>query len=99
MLHCAESQNDLRWEGSIFAVARLGKEQFGLLTIGMEGAALDRFAERIQRELNACDHSGSLGDHLVSVLVGVARADSGDGFETLNRKAFDALRQVSPGVE
>lgn len=96
---CRISERLARWEGSIFAVARLGKEQFGLLTIGMEGAALARFAERIQRELNACDHSGSLGDHLVSVLVGVARADSVDGFETLYGKAFDALRQVSPGIE
>src|SRR3546814_4914971 len=44
-----------RWEGPMCTVARLGGEEFGLLTIGMEGIILARFAESIRRGIAACE--------------------------------------------
>src|SRR3546814_3045138 len=54
-------------------VARLGGEEFGLLTIGMEGIILGRFAESIRRGIAACDHSETVGERLVTASVGVDR--------------------------
>src|SRR3546814_7421142 len=57
--------------GPLCSVARLGGEEFGLLTIGMEGIVLDRFAESIRREIAACDHVDLLGERRVTASVGV----------------------------
>src|SRR3546814_11969808 len=62
--------------GPLCSVARLGGEEFGLLTVGMEGIVLDRFAESIRREIAACDHADLLGERRVPASVGVAAVRS-----------------------
>ncbi|WP_448501986.1 diguanylate cyclase [Sphingomonas sp.] len=80
------------WDGSICAVARMGGEEFALMTVGLDGLALERFAESVRRELAACDHSALLGDRIVTVSIGVAIAQ-GDlpDFPSLYRVADQAL--------
>src|SRR3546814_15743462 len=71
-------------------VARLGGEEFGLLTIGMEGIILARFAESIRRGIAACDHSEIVGERLVTANVGVAEVRPACDFKQLYRLADDA---------
>jgi diguanylate cyclase (GGDEF)-like protein len=80
------------WEGSMCAVARMGGEEFALMTVGLDGLALERFAESVRRELAACDHSALLGDRVVTVSIGVTTAQ-GDlpDFPSLYRVADQAL--------
>jgi len=73
------------------SVARLGGEEFGLLTIGMEGIMLDRFAESIRREIALCDHSDTMGDRPVTASVGVAEVRPAPDFQYLYRIADEAL--------
>src|SRR3546814_10935918 len=80
---CRIARRIARWEGPLCSVARLGGEEFGLLTVGMEGIVLDRFAESIRREIAACDHADLLGQRRVTASVGVAEV----------RQAFDVQRQ------
>lgn len=91
---CRIARRIARWEGSICTVARLGGEEFGLLTIGMEGIALDRFAESVRREIAACDHSASLGDRTVTASIGVAEVRPACDFQRLYKIADDALYEA-----
>lgn len=80
-----------RWEGPMCTVARLGGEEFGLLTVGMEGIVLDRFAESIRREIAAGDHGEAVGERLVTASVGVAEVRPACDFQRLYRIADEAL--------
>jgi diguanylate cyclase (GGDEF)-like protein len=91
---CRIARRIARWEGPICTVARLGGEEFGLLAIGMEGIALDRFAESVRREIAACDHSETLGDWLVTASIGVAEVQPACDVQRLHRIADDALYEA-----
>src|SRR3546814_12609169 len=77
--------------GPLCSVARLGGEEFGLLTIGMEGIVLDRFAESIRREIAACDHVDLLGEPRVTASVRVGEVRPACDFQRLYR-----IRDISP---
>jgi len=91
---CRIARRIARWEGPICTVARLGGEEFGLLTIGMDGIVLDRFAESIRREIAACDHSETIGDRLVTASIGVAEVRPACDFQRLYKVADDALYEA-----
>ena len=78
-------------------VARLGGEEFGLLTIGMEGIILNRFAESIRRGIAACDHQEVVGERLVTASVGVAEVRPACDFQQLYRLADAALYDAKRG--
>lgn len=78
-------------------VARLGGEEFGLLTIGMEGIVLARFAESVRRGIAACDHSVVIGEGSVTGSVGVAEVRPAGDFQQLYRLADEALYDAKRG--
>ena len=94
---CGIARRIERWEGAMCTVARLGGEEFGLLTIGMEGIILGRFAESIRRGIAACDHSETVGDRLVTASVGVAEVRPACDFQQLYRLADEALYDAKRG--
>ncbi|KTE05980.1 sensor domain-containing diguanylate cyclase [Sphingopyxis sp. H115] len=94
---CGIAQRIERWEGPMCTVARLGGEEFGLLTIGMEGIILARFAESIRRGIAGCDHSDAIGDRLVTASVGVAEVQPACDFRQLYRLADAALYDAKDG--
>lgn len=94
---CGIAQRIARWEGPMCTVARLGGEEFGLLTIGMEGIILSRFAESIRRGIAGCDHSDAIGDRLVTASVGVAEVRPACDFRQLYRLADAALYDAKRG--
>lgn len=94
---CGIAQRIARWEGPMCTVARLGGEEFGLLTIGMEGIILGRFAESVRRGIAACDHSEAVGDRLVTASVGVAEVRPACDFQHLYRLADAALYDAKRG--
>ena len=94
---CTIGQRIERWEGPMCTVARLGGEEFGLLTIGMEGIVLSRFAESIRRGLADCDHSVIVGDRPVTASIGVAEVRPACDFKQLYRVADEALYDAKRG--
>ena len=94
---CGIARRIERWEGPMCTVARLGGEEFGLLTIGMEGIILGRFAESIRRGIAACDHSVAVGERLVTASVGVAEVRPACDFQQLYRLADEALYDAKRG--
>jgi diguanylate cyclase (GGDEF)-like protein len=94
---CGIARRIERWEGPMCTVARLGGEEFGLLTIGMEGIILGRFAESIRRGIAACDHSEAVGERLVTASVGVAEVRPACDFQQLYRLADEALYDAKRG--
>jgi len=94
---CGIGRRIERWEGPMCTVARLGGEEFGLLTIGMEGIILGRFAESIRRGIAACDHSEAVGERLVTASVGVAEVRPACDFKQLYRLADEALYDAKRG--
>ncbi len=94
---CGIARRIERWEGPMCTVARLGGEEFGLLTIGMEGIILGRFAESIRRGIAACDHSETVGERLVTASVGVAEVRPACDFQQLYRLADEALYDAKRG--
>lgn len=94
---CGIARRIERWEGPMCTVARLGGEEFGLLTIGMEGIILGRFAESIRRGIAACDHSETVGDRLVTASVGVAEVRPACDFQQLYRLADESLYDAKRG--
>ncbi|MDZ3830568.1 MAG: GGDEF domain-containing protein [Sphingopyxis sp.] len=88
---CAIGRRIARWEGAMCTVARMGGEEFGLVTIGMEGIILERFAESVRRGIAACDHGALLGDRVVTASVGVAVVRPACDFQNLYRLADEAL--------
>ncbi|AJA06983.1 diguanylate cyclase [Sphingopyxis fribergensis] len=97
MVLCGIARRIERWEGPMCTVARLGGEEFGLLTIGMEGIILGRFAESIRRGIAGCDHSDAIGDRLVTASVGVAEVRPACDFQQLYRLADEALYDAKRG--
>ena len=94
---CGIARRIERWEGPMCTVSRLGGEEFGLLTIGMEGIILARFAESIRRGIAACDHNEAVGDRLVTASVGVAEVRPACDFQQLYRLADEALYDAKRG--
>ncbi|MDK2760427.1 MAG: GGDEF domain-containing protein [Sphingopyxis sp.] len=94
---CGIAHRIERWEGPMCTVARLGGEEFGLLTIGMEGIILSRFAESVRRGIAACDHREILGDRSVTASVGVAEVRPACDFQQLYRLADEALYDAKRG--
>lgn len=94
---CGIARRIERWEGPMCTVSRLGGEEFGLLTIGMEGIILNRFAESIRRGIAACDHSEAVGERLVTASVGVAEVRPACDFQQLYRLADGALYDAKRG--
>lgn len=88
---CEVARRIERWEGPMCTVARLGGEEFGLLTVGMEGIVLGRFAESVRRGIAACDHSVVIGEGSVTASVGVAEVRPAADFQQLYRLADEAL--------
>lgn len=88
---CEVARRIERWEGPMCTVARLGGEEFGLLTVGMEGIVLSRFAESVRRGIAACDHSVVIGEGSVTASVGAAEARPAGNFQQLYRLADEAL--------
>jgi len=88
---CTVARRIARWEGTMCTAARLGGEEFALMVGGLEGFVLARFAESVRREIAACRHDEVIGDHRVTVSVGVAEAVRGADFHTLYRHADEAL--------
>ncbi|MCJ2187935.1 GGDEF domain-containing protein [Novosphingobium beihaiensis] len=80
-----------RWEGPMCKVARLGGEEFALMTGGMTGFALEQFAESVRLGIAACDHSEAIGADTVTVSVGIAEAGPDSHFRELYRLADEAL--------
>lgn len=94
---CEVARRIERWEGPMCTVARLGGEEFGLLTIGMEGIVLARFAESVRRGIAACDHSVVIGEGSVTGSVGVAEVRPAGDFQQLYRLADEALYDAKRG--
>jgi diguanylate cyclase (GGDEF)-like protein len=88
---CEVARRIERWEGPMCTVARLGGEEFGLLSIGMEGLVLARFAESVRRGIAACDHSAVIGEGTVTASIGVAEVRPASDFQKLYRLADEAL--------
>ncbi|PQM28616.1 GGDEF domain-containing protein [Sphingopyxis lindanitolerans] len=88
---CEVARRIERWEGPMCTVARLGGEEFGLLTVGMEGLVLARFAESVRRGIAACDHRAVIGEGTVTASVGVAEVRPASDFQQLYRLADEAL--------
>ena len=97
MVLCGIARRIERWEGPMCTVSRLGGEEFGLLTIGMEGIILARFAESIRRGIAACDHEEAIGDQSVTASVGVAEVRPACDFQQLYRLADEALYDAKRG--
>ncbi|MDO9367116.1 MAG: diguanylate cyclase [Sphingopyxis sp.] len=94
---CGIARRIERWEGPMCTVSRLGGEEFGLLTIGMEGIILSRFAESIRRGIADCDHEEAVGDRQVTASVGVAEVRPACDFQQLYRLADEALYDAKRG--
>jgi diguanylate cyclase (GGDEF)-like protein len=86
-----------RWEGPMCTAARLGGEEFGLLTVGMEGMVLARFAESVRLGIAACDHRDAIGERIVTASVGVAEVRPASDFQQLYRLADEALYDAKRG--
>lgn len=85
------------WEGAMCTVGRIGGEEFALLTIGLEGAVLGRFAESVRTGIAACDHRDTIGEQAVTASVGVAEAHPAADFRHLFRLADEALYEAKHG--
>lgn len=94
---CEIARRIERWEGAMCTVARLGGEEFGLVTVGMEGLVLEGFAESVRRGIAACDHGAIVGDRRVTASVGVAEVQPACDFQTLYRYADEALYDAKRG--
>jgi diguanylate cyclase (GGDEF)-like protein len=94
---CGIARRIERWEGPMCTVSRLGGEEFGLLTIGMEGIILGRFAESVRRGIAACDHKEAVGERLVTASIGVAEVRPACDFQQLYRLADGALYDAKRG--
>jgi diguanylate cyclase (GGDEF)-like protein len=80
-----------RWEGPMCAVGRLGGEEFAMVIAGIEGFALERFAESVRLEIAACDHREAIGTGIVTASIGVAETQAPADFQRLYRIADEAL--------
>jgi diguanylate cyclase (GGDEF)-like protein len=80
-----------RWDGALCISARLGGEEFALLTSGMGRFATLQLAESVRAGLGACDHGAIMGPGEVTVSIGVALARPCDDFAALYRTADAAL--------
>ncbi|WEK44058.1 MAG: GGDEF domain-containing protein [Candidatus Sphingomonas colombiensis] len=79
------------WEGAMCTVGRIGGEEFGLFTIGLEGVVLRRFAESVRLGIAACDHRDAIGAQSVTASIGVAETARATDFQRLFKLADEAL--------
>lgn len=94
---CEIGRRIARWEGPMCTAARLGGEEFGLLTVGMEGMVLARFAESVRLGIASCDHRDAIGERTVTASVGVAEVRPASDFQQLYRLADEALYDAKRG--
>ncbi|WP_299310066.1 GGDEF domain-containing protein [uncultured Croceicoccus sp.] len=75
-----------------FPVARMGGEEFVILTHGLAGGPLAAFAERVRAAVAECRHD-VLGDgsRRITVSIGVAETRGQTAYDTLYRMADQAL--------
>ncbi len=92
---CTIAARLARWESAHCTVARLGGEEFALLTISPDLPALD-FAEQVRAEIAACDHRATIGDQRVTISIGVAegrpRVDLAELYRNADRALYAAKR-------
>lgn len=94
---CTLADRLTRWQGPMCATARLGGEEFALMIGQLEGRSLLQFAEHVRQELGACDHRQAIGDHLVTVSIGVAERRGTADYQQLYRLADQALYVAKDG--
>lgn len=85
------------WEGAMCTVGRIGGEEFALLSIGLEGAVLERFAESVRAGIADCDHSDRIGGKAVTASIGVAETHPAAEFGLLFKLADEALYDAKRG--
>jgi diguanylate cyclase (GGDEF)-like protein len=93
---CTIAARLARWEGPSCVVARLGGEEFALLTIAGDRSALD-FAEQVREAVAACDHRAAIGDRRVTISIGVAEGRYRVDLAKLYREADRALYAAKRG--
>ncbi|RSV40501.1 diguanylate cyclase [Sphingomonas sp. ABOLE] len=93
---CTIAARLARWEGPSCVVARLGGEEFALLTIAADRPAL-AFAELVREAIAACDHRAAIGDRRVTISIGVAEGRHRVDFAALYREADRALYAAKRG--
>ncbi len=93
---CTIAARLARWESAACTVARLGGEEFALLTISPDQTAVD-FAELVREEIAACDHRAAIGDQRVTVSIGVAEGRPRVDLAKLYRDADRALYAAKRG--
>jgi diguanylate cyclase (GGDEF)-like protein len=93
---CTIAARLARWESTVCTVARLGGEEFALLTIAAGQTAFD-FADLVRGEIAACDHRAAIGDHRVTVSIGLAEARGRIDLAKLYRDADRALYAAKRG--
>jgi len=89
---CTLARRLARWEGAVCTVARFGGEEFAAIVSGLTGNPLLHFAENMREGIAQCDHGAALGR--VTVSIGLAEAERPEDFQTLYRRADEALYQA-----
>ncbi|SFI93263.1 diguanylate cyclase (GGDEF) domain-containing protein [Sphingomonas sp. NFR04] len=93
---CTIAARLAQWESPLCTVARLGGEEFALLTISGVPPVLD-FAELVREEIAACDHRAAIGDQRVTISIGVAEGRNRVDLAKLYREADRALYAAKGG--
>jgi diguanylate cyclase (GGDEF)-like protein len=93
---CTIAARLARWDSTHCTVARLGGEEFALLTIAAGPSALD-FAEEVREAVAACDHRAAIGDQRVTISIGVAEGRQRVDLAKLYREADRALYAAKRG--
>jgi len=93
---CTIAARLAHWESPHCTVARLGGEEFALLTIGADRPPLD-FAEQVREAIAACDHRPAIGDRRVTISIGVAEGRHRVDLAKLYRDADRALYAAKRG--
>lgn len=89
---CTLAARLARWDGAVCTVARFGGEEFAAMVSGLSGNPLLHFAENMREGLAQCDHGKAVGT--VTVSVGLAQAERPETFQSLYRRADEALYQA-----
>jgi len=93
---CTIATRLARWESAHCTVARLGGEEFALLTIAANPPALE-FAEQVREAIGACDHRATIGEQRVTISIGVAEGRQRVDLAKLYREADRALYAAKRG--
>ncbi|WP_217539724.1 diguanylate cyclase, partial [Stenotrophomonas sp. GbtcB23] len=73
VLKAIASELDASCVGGRHLLARLGAEEFGLLLVGLDGAAAMDFCERLRLQVAALRFEAGAPDFSVTVSVGLAK--------------------------